>query len=152
MAEQVPDAAPRVWVLEDQPDHAELIRESIAARLPGAPVGPPEPGEGARLPDVVVASMKLSPEHVADLLSGASRGGASPPLVLVAGPGAEWPAEVRARLGAVDVLDKREGLAFLDRLPESVRNAVLRVRPQPRPERVLSAPADPGGSAPSQAA
>ncbi|MBP7148875.1 MAG: response regulator [Acidobacteria bacterium] len=145
MAEKVPQAAPRIWLLEDQPDHAELIRESIAARLPGAPVGPPEAGDGARPPDVVVASMAFAPGQVADILAAVARGGVAPPLLLVAGPGAEWPPEARDQLGAVDLLDKREGLAFLDRLPESVRGAVAKLAPQPAPERVPQpAPADPG--------
>ncbi len=135
--------APRVLLLEPQPDHAEIVREALELAWPGVDVREsPEDADAfasARF-DLVVCSTALLDEAQRWLILAADRELTLPPPVVLIADG-DHPARPLAGAHVAAVLDKRNAQGFLERLTRAASSAVAAATNGPPPPVRPPAPA-----------
>jgi putative two-component system response regulator len=121
----------RVLLVEDEADHAELIRRSFAAEAPGASVVSARSLREARArieespPTLLLSDLRLPDGEAMDFLP-ADGGEQAYPLVIMTGQGSEREAVEALKRGALDYVVK-SGDAFM-RMPGIVERALAEWR------------------------
>lgn len=141
--------APRVLLLEPQPDHAEIVREALELAWPGVDVrgGPEDVGTSADIEfDLVVCSTAVLDQAQNWLARVADRDLAPPPPVVLIADG-EHPAQPLSGVHVAAVLDKRNARGFLARLTHAASSAVAGAA---NGEPAAAAPAPPAPRAPPE--
>jgi putative two-component system response regulator len=121
----------RVLLVEDEADHAELIRRSFAAEAPGASVVSARSLREARAlieespPTLLLSDLRLPDGEAMDFLPADGRGEAYP-LVIMTGQGSEQQAVEALKRGALDYVVK-SGDTFT-RMPGIVERALAEWR------------------------
>jgi CheY-like chemotaxis protein len=154
--EPVHGDAADVLLIDDQPDHALLVADLLAHELPEVRVQAvttedrktPPP----RAAPIVLLALNTRCEQVLDWLAGFDGESA---LVLLRGPGEQWPAQAASRLLAAAECDKREGDRFAGKLVATVREQLARRRSTPaavvrEPEPEPATPSRAADEAPSR--
>src|SRR5581483_9661710 len=122
----------RILVVEDNPRHAELIRDELEVEIPGAEVTVAEGVEDARRAvegqcfDLVILDFRLQDGDGLEILREFRASQRREPIVFVTTTAAASVAVQAMKLGAADYVVKEEG--YVSILPFVVRDVLERVR------------------------